>query len=271
MQLSKSSYYYKPRQKPSEAELKARIEDLCLQYPKYGYRRITKQLHREGTIVNHKRVARIMRENGWSCRPAKKKWVRTTDSKHGYRVYPNLVKDLKVDDINQVWVADITYIHILVCFIYLAVIMDVFSRKVIGYALSRKIDTQLTLQALRMAINTRNPKPGCIHHSDRGVQYASTDYIKELNFFGFQISMSRKGNPYDNAYAESLIKTLKSEEVHMWEYHTIEDVQRRIPYFIEEVYNHKRLHSALGYRPPCEYEMLMLNEDPNQTTLTIDF
>jgi transposase InsO family protein len=271
MQLPKSSYYYKPKPKPTENRLMARIEDLCLQYPRYGYRRITRQLHREGDIVNHKRVARIMRENGWSCRPAKKKWVRTTDSKHGHRIYPNLVNDLKIDDINQVWVADITYIHILICFIYLAVIMDVFSRKVIGYALSRKIDTQLTLQALRMAIDARNQKPGCIHHSDRGVQYASTDYIKELNLYGFKISMSRKGNPYDNAYAESLIKTIKSEEVHMWEYRTIEDVQRRIPYFIEEVYNHKRLHSALGYRPPCEYEILMLNKDPNKTTLTLDF
>ena len=167
--------------------------------------------------------------------------------------------------------ADITYIHILVCFIYLAVIMDVYSRKAICYAISRNIDTQLTLQALRMAICARNPNPGCIHHSDRGIQYASADYIKELKFHGFAISMSRKGNPYDNAFAESFIKTLKSEEVYMWEYRTIEDVQRRIPYFIEEVYNHKRLHSALGYCPPCEYEMLMLNQDPNQTALTIDF
>ena len=147
--------------------------------------------------------------------------------------------------------------------------MDVFSRKVIGYAISRNIDTQLCLDALRMAINNRGPVPGCIHHSDRGVQYASTNYVKELEFYGFQISMSRKGNPYDNAYAESLIKTIKTEEVHLWEYRTIEDVQRRIPYFIDEVYNQKRLHSSLGYRPPCEYEALILNQDPNQTALTL--
>jgi transposase InsO family protein len=269
MQIPKRTYHYQPKRKPLEKALKARIEDLCLQYPKYGYRRVTKQLHREGITVNHKKVARIMRENGWSCRPTKKKWICTTDSKHSYRIYPNLIKDLTVDGINQLWVADITYIHILVCFIYLAVIMDVFSRKAIGYAISRNIDTELTMQALRMAIYTRNPPAGCIHHSDRGIQYASNEYVKELKFHGFAISMSRKGNPYDNAFAESFFKTLKSEEVHMWEYRTMADVQRRIPYFIEEVYNHKRLHSAIGYRPPCEYEMLMLNQDPNQTALTV--
>ena len=164
--------------------------------------------------------------------------------------------------------ADITYIHILVCFIYLAVILDVFSRKAIGYAISRNIDTQLTLAALRMAIVNRNPPPGCIHHSDRGVQYASADYVKELEFHQFRISMSRKGNPYDNAFAESFMKTLKSEEVHLWEYRTMEDVQKRIPYFIEDVYNQKRLHSAIGYLPPCEYEMLLeSNPNPSRDTL----
>jgi transposase InsO family protein len=167
-------------------------------------------------------------------------------------------------------VADITYIHILVCFVYLAVILDVYSRKAIGYALSRKIDTNLTLNALRMAIHNRQPKPGCIHHSDQGVQYASADYVKELEFYDFQISMSRKGNPYDNAYAESFIKTLKSEEVQLWEYRTLEDVQKRIPYFIEDVYNQKRLHSSLGYRPPCEFEkMLTLTHNPCHDTLIV--
>ena len=132
MQLPKSSYYYKPKPKPSDKQIRARIEDLCLQYPKYGYRRITKQLHREGTIVNHKRVARIMRENGWSCRPAKKKWVRTTNSKHGYRIYPNLVKDLKVDAINQVWVADITFVATWQGFVHVAFVIDVFARYIVG-------------------------------------------------------------------------------------------------------------------------------------------
>jgi transposase InsO family protein len=164
-----------------------------------------------------------------------------------------------VDGINQVWVADITYIHILVCFVYLSVILDVYSRKAIGYALSSNLDTQLTLSALRMAIDQRNPPPGCIHHSDRGVQYASKDYIKELEFYQFQISMSRKGNPYDNSYAESFMKTLKSEEVHLWEYRTMEDVQQRIPYFIEDVYNHKRLHSEIGSCPLFHAGVLEFN------------
>ena len=235
MKLPRRTYYYKPKKKPSDKVLMARIEQICLEYPRYGYRRVTKQLQREGWIINHKKVARIMREKGWSCRPHKRKWISTTNSNHNFRVYPNLIRDLTVDGINQVWVADITYIHLLVCFVYLAVILDVYSRKAIGYALSRNLDTQLTLSALRMAIDQRKPPPGCVHHSDRGVQYASKDYIKELEFYKFKISMSRKGNPYDNAYAESFMKTLKSEEVHLWEYRTMEDAQRRIPYFIEDV------------------------------------
>ena len=204
------------------------------------------------------------------CHSRKKKWVKTTNSDHGFRIYPNLVRDIKISAINQVWVADITYIHILVCFVYLAVILDVYSRKVIGHALSRKIDTKLTLDALRMAVNQRQPAQGCIHHSDQGIQYASADYVKELEFYCFKISMSRRGNPYDNAYAESFIKTLKSEEVQLWEYRTMEDVQKRIPYFIEDMYNQKRLHSSLGYRPPCEFEkMLTLTHNPCQDTLIV--
>jgi transposase InsO family protein len=175
----------------------------------------------------------------------RKRWIATTNSKHGFTIYPNLVKNLKIEAINQVWVADITYIHILTCYVYLAVILDVFSRKAIGYALSRNINTALTLEALGMAINNRQPAPGCIYHSDRGVQYTSSDYIKALKFHGFQISMGRKGNPYDNAYAESFIKTLKSEEVQLWEYRTMKDVQERVPYFIEEVYNQSEMAALL--------------------------
>jgi transposase InsO family protein len=255
MQLPRTSYYYTPKEKLSDAALEARIGDICLELPGYGYRRVTKQLHREGCwIVNHKKVARIMRERGWSCRSTKKKWITTTNSNHGFKIYPNLIKGLKIKAVNQLWVADITYIHILVCFVYLAVILDVFSRKAVGYALSR------------------NPPPGCIHHSDRGVQYASGDYVKELKAHDFQISMGRKANPYDNAYAESFIKTLKSEEVQLWEYRTIEDVEKRIPYFIEEVYNQKRLHSSLGYRPPCEFEtMMMSTQNPCHCTLIATF
>ncbi len=200
--------------------------------------------------INHKKVARIMRENGLICQKRKRKWVRTTDSNHRFRIYSTLIKDFDVNGINQIWVADATYIHILVCLIYLALVMDIFSRKVIGYALSRNIDTQLCPDALHMAINDRDPRPGCIHHLDRGIQYASAHYVKELGFYGFKISMSRKGNPFDNAYAEGLIKTIKTEEVYLWEYHALEDVQRRIPYFIEDVCNQKRLHSSLGCCPP---------------------
>jgi hypothetical protein len=160
------------------------------------------------------------------------------------------------------------YIRILTCFVYLAVILDVFSRKAVGYALSRNLDSALALDALRMAIKDREPKPGCIHHSDRGIQYAAGDYVKDLKTHNFQISMSRKGNPYDNAYAESFIKTLKAEEVCLWEYRTMEDVQKRIPYFIEDVYNRKRLYSSLGYRSPCEFEeMIPLTHNPCQDTL----
>lgn len=268
MQLPRRSFYYGPKQKPSEQVLIERIEQICLDFPKYGYRRVTFQLNREGWQINHKKVHRIMREKGWLCRTRKKKWISTTDSNHNLPIYPNLAKELTVERINQLWVADLTYIHILVCFIYLAVILDVYSRKAIGYAISRNVDTELTLAALRMAIANRNPPPGCIHHSDRGVQYASAKYVKELKDHKFQISMSRKGNPYDNAYAESFIKTLKSEEVHLWEYRTIEDVHRRVPYFIEDVYNHKRLHSAIGYCPPCEFEMMLESEtNPCQSTL----
>ena len=268
MQLPRRSYYYKSKEKPSDKALEARMADICLELPGYGYRRVTKQLHREGWIVNHKKVARIMRDKGWSCRSRKKKWITTTNSNHGFKIYPSLIKGLKIKAVNQLWVADITYIHILVCFVYLAVIVDVFSRKAVGYALSTNIDTQLTLDALRMAIYNRKPPPGCIHHSDRGVQYASGDYVKELKAHDFQISMGRKANPYDNAYAESFIKTLKSEEVQLWEYRTIEDVEKRIPYFIEEVYNQKRLHSSLGYRPPCEFETMMISTpNPCHSTL----
>ena len=268
MELPRRTYYYKRKHTPADEALIDRIADICLEFPRYGYRRVTEQLHREGWIINHKKVARIMRENNWSCVPRKKRWIVTTNSNHGLSIYPNLITDLTLISVNQLWVADITYIRILRCFVYLAVILDAFSRKAVGYALSKRLDTRLALGALQMAISDRHPEPGCIHHSDRGVQYASGEYVKELISHGFQISMSRKGNPYDNAYAESFIKTLKSEEVSLWEYQSIEDVQERIPYFIEDVYNQKRLHSSLDYRPPCEFEeMVMAAQNPCQRAL----
>jgi len=276
MKIAQSSFYYKPKKKPleqlkEEMDLRDRVEKICLDFPKYGYRRVTKQLHREKWIVNHKRVLRVMRENDLLCR-VKKRRINTTNSNHSYPVFPNLVKKLTLTSINQVWVSDITYIRILTAFVYLAVILDLYSRKVIGYALSKHMDTKLTLSALQMAISDRNPIPGCIHHSDRGVQYASSEYVNELRRHGFQISMSRKGNPYDNATCESFIKTLKNEEVYLWEYRTVEDAERRICHFIKDVYNEKRLHSSLGYRPPNEFEQLLMENQksstPCQITLT---
>lgn len=256
MEIPRSTYYYRPQTKErlkDDTDLRDKIETIALDFPRYGYRRITHQLKRQGCAVNHKRILRIMRESSLLV-VAKKRWVNTTDSRHGLPVYPNLIKDRPITAINQVWVADITYIRIELGFVYLAVILDAFSRKVIGYCVSKNLEAQITLIALNMAICQRNPFPGIIHHSDRGSQYADGDYTERLKDLGFQISMSRKGNPYENARAESFIKTLKSEEVHLWEYETLEDVQKRIPYFIEAVYNKKRLHSSLGYLPPEEFE-----------------
>jgi len=262
MGLSRSIYYDCARQnsmeaKKEEADLRDRIEQIVVEFARYGYRRVTYQLRREGYKVNHKRVARIMREQSLQCQ-VKRRWVKTTDSNHGYRIYPNLIKELEVRRQNEVWVADITYIRILTGFLYLAVVLDLFSRKVIGWALSEQIDAQLTLAALRMALEERGSVEGCIHHSDRGVQYACHAYVQELETAKMRISMARKGNPYDNAAAESFMKTLKYEEVYLWDYHSVEDVKRRLPYFLQEVYNQKRLHSSLGYVTPQEFEQAEL-------------
>lgn len=262
MKLPRSSYYYKKQELlPEDQVLVNRIEEITEEFPKAGYRKVTRQLHRESVPVNHKKVHRIMREKGLLVTKTKR-FARTTDSNHPYPLYPNLTKDLRVTSLNQVWVADITYIRIAVGFVYLAVILDLCSRKAIGYAISRNIDTALSLSALRMAIQSRNPLPGVVHHSDRGVQYAAHDYVDELKSHGFQISMSRSGNPYDNAFAESFMKTVKTEEVYLWEYRTLEDVLRRLPYFIEQVYNQKRLHASLDYVPPTEYEAMLINRNP---------
>jgi len=258
MKSARSSFYYKPKVKDpeelkKEADLRDRIEAICLEFPRYGYRRVTKQLQHEGRRVNHKKVLRLMRESDLLCR-VRRKGMRTTDSRHPFPRYPNLVKEMVVTRPNQVWLADITYIRILTGFMYLAAILDAWSRKVIGYAISTAIDTSLTLEALKMAISGRNPGSGVIHHSDQGVQYASTGYTEMLKSHGFQISMARVGNPYENAQMESFFKTLKCEEVYLWEYRTPVDVMERLPYFLEDVYNQKRLHSALGYRSPNDYE-----------------
>lgn len=263
--LSVSSFYYKPKIDPrvraiTDADLRDKIEAIQVEFPRYGYRRVKKHLAREGLIVNEKRIRRVMREYGLFPQIKKAFVTVTTDSDHGYPVYPNLAHDLEVNAPNEIWVADITYIRIATCFVYLAVLLDLFSRKVIGWAISRSLHKELCLEALRMALEARDPALGCIHHSDRGVQYACREYVELLESRSFRISMSRKGNPYDNAYAESFMKTLKHEEVSLWNYETYAEVIERLPYFIEEVYNKKRLHSSLGYLPPEEFEQQMLEK-----------
>ena len=259
--LARSTYYYRPKVDPKlkaqqDADLRDRIERIQAEFPGYGYRRVYRELERQGEIVNTKRLRRVMKRYG--LKPITwRSFLHTTDSNHRFRIYPNLLKRHTVTGLNQAWAADITYIRIRTGFVFLAAILDLHSRKVIGWAISKRIDRQLCIEALQMAIAARLDTRGCIHHSDRGVQYASDDYIDILRTHGFQISMSAKGNPGDNAFVESFFKTLKYEEIHLWNYETYEDVIERVPYFIEEVYNRKRLHSSIGYRPPIEFEQLV--------------
>jgi transposase InsO family protein len=236
-----------------ELELRSQIQTIALEMRTYGYRPITAELHRRGVKVNRKRVLRLLREDNLLCL-RQRAFVRTTDSRHNLTVYPNLTNNLVLSNINQLWVADITYIRLRRDFIYLAVLLDAFSRRCIGWAISRHIDTQLTLAALQMALHTRTIQPRLIHHSDQGVQYAATDYVAVLQEHNIEISMSRTGNPYDNAKAERFMRTLKYEEIYMNDYETLAEVRASIEHFIETVYNRKRLHSAIGYRPPVEFE-----------------
>lgn len=258
MGLARSSYYYRPcapspEKLRADADLRGRIEEIALRFPRYGYRRVTAQLKREGWLVNHKRVLRLMRESDLLVK-SRRKWLATTDSRHSFRVYPNLYREAKPSGINQVWVADLTYIRLLLEFVYLAVILDAFSRRVVGYALARSLDASLTLAALKVALEERQPPAGCIHHSDRGVQYACDEYVRLLREAGLRISMCRRGNPFDNAQAESFFKTLKQEEVNLTQYRNFEEAAASLHTFIEEVYNRERLHSALGYCSPAEFE-----------------
>jgi len=259
MGIPRATFYYQKKEnrakKQQEVFFQEKIQQIAYRHPYYGYRRITAQLRRKNIIVNHKRVLRMMRELGIQGR-IKRKYVITTNSKHHNTIYPNLIKDKVVTGINQVWCSDITYIRILTGFVYLAAILSMQSRRVVGYAIGKSLSPELTLVALKMALANRKIS-NLIHHSDQGVQYASTEYANLLKEHGIRISMSAKGNPYDNAYVESFFKTLKQEEVYLWQYETYQDVIARVPYFIEDVYNRKRLHSALGYRPPEEYEKLL--------------
>ena len=236
------------------------LHGIAYEFPFYGYRRITKELHRRNLPVNSKKVRKIMKQENLICIRKKAFKPVTTDSNHNCKIYPNLAKHLEVTGLNQLWVADITYIRLPNGFAYLATIIDIFSRKCIGWSLRKEIDTILALEALDMAIDKRWDIgfSNLVHHSDQGVQYASDAYIERLNQFDIKISMSRKGNPYDNAFAESFNKTLKVEEVYINEYETFEDALKNIKHFIEVVYNKKRLHSSLGYVPPEEFEMEVL-------------
>lgn len=263
LKLSTRSYYrWKNTDSTSvqKNEILKNIQSIAAEFPKYGYRRITKALHREGIVINHKPVRRIMKENNLLVRRKRFKPI-TTNSNHNFPKYHNLVQNLIPTAINQVWVADITYIWLLHGFVYLASIMDLFSRRCVGWALSRNPDTQLTIDALNMAIDLRGKGNlnQCIHHSDRGVQYAAHRYVQRLTEIGMRPSMGEVGNSYENAHAESFFKTLKTEEVYMNEYKTIEDVYSNVKQFIEEVYNKKRLHSSIGYKPPLEFEQENLN------------
>jgi putative transposase len=256
--LAKSTYYSQPKkvdlsQQKNEADLIDRIGEIICEFPGYGSRRVMKQLRREGYIINRKRIQRLMRENSLLCR-RRKRFINTTDSNHNFKRYPNLIKNTIINRPNQVWVSDITFIRILTGFIFLAVVIDAFSRKVIGYALSRQLKRSIAIAALQMALSNRKRIIDCTHHSDQGVQYACNDYIELLMKNNIRISMSRTGNPYDNALAESFMKTLKYEEVYLWNYETYADVKERIPFFIQEVYNNRRLHSSLNYMPPAEFE-----------------
>jgi len=258
--VSRAGYYRWCGEAPAEAEdmeLRDAVQRLALEWPCYGSRRITRELRRQGWRVNRKRVQRLMRQDNLLCL-RKRRFVVTTDSDHGLPVYPNLARKMALTGIDQLWIADITYIRLETEFVYLAVVLDAYSRRVVGWALDRTLEATLTMEALRMALRRRRPAPGLVHHSDRGVQYASGDYTDLLKANSIAISMSRSGNPYDNARCESFMKTLKYEEVYRTEYRDLADARAQIGVFIEKVYNQKRLHSALGYLPPTEFEAQLM-------------
>ena len=263
--VSRACYYRglsAPEPARTDTALREQIQTVALDWSCYGYRRITKELRRRGIEANHKRVLRLMREDNLLCL-RRKRFVATTDSDHGRPVYPNLAADMDVTAPDQLWVSDLTYIRLGHEFVYLAVVLDACSRRCLGWSLGRRLDAALATTALRMALAGRKPQ---VHHSDRGVPYASGEYTSLLKASGVSISMSGKGNPYDNAKAESFMKTLKYEQVYLSEYENLADARRQIGHFLEAVYNQKRLHSSLGYLPPAEFEQTYKeSRDKNQT------
>jgi transposase InsO family protein len=256
--ISESTYYADPKisrseQEEWEADIRGRIEQIRITFANAGYRMLLQYLKRDGIKIGERKLRTLMKKHRLHIKP-KRRYVHTTNSKHGKPVYPNLIKGTEISDINKIWASDFTYIRINNGFVYLAVILDLYSRKVIGWGLSKKIDAKLAVSALAMAIQRRGPDTGVIHHSDRGVQYLSEEYTLLLKQHGFLISCSAKGNPYDNAFVESFMKTLKMDEVELRKYETYLEVIENLPRFIEDVYNKKRLHSGLDYCPPEEYE-----------------
>jgi putative transposase len=255
--VSRASYYrFLAAKEPEreQVETRAAIQEVALAHRRrYGYRRVTAELRRRGLAVNHKRVARLMREDNLLA-IGRRRYVLTTDSRHKLKVYLNLAARMQLTGINQLWIADITYIRLEAEFVYLAVVIDRYSRLVVGWSLERSLAVRLTVTALQRAIDSRQPRPGLVHHSDRGVQYASREYVEVLKSHDITPSMSRAANPYDNAACESFMKTLKYEEIHCRQYHTMEELSANIEAFIDQYYNRERLHSALGYRSPAELE-----------------
>lgn len=267
--VSRAGYYrrFAPKAaKRDDADLRDLIHRIALADRGYGYRRIAHQLRRQGLLVNAKRVLRLTREDNLFALRRRPFVPQTTMSRHGFEVAPNLTRGLAPTGLDQIWAADITYVRLDEDFVYLAVVLDAFSRKVVGWALADHLEASLAIEALDMALAARNPAPmSLIHHSDRGVQYASIAYLARLEARQIAISMSRPGNPYDNAKAESFMKTLKHEEVNARTYADLDDARRRIGAFIETVYNAKRLHSALGYKPPVEFEAELHRDSSGQT------
>ena len=255
--VNRAGYYRRWRaSSPREEDtaLRDRLQQLALSHRHYGYRRLGVLLRREGWAANHKRVLRLLRVDNLLCLRRRAFVPPTTDSKHSWQVWPNLVRGIETTGLNQVWVADITYVRLREEFVYVAIVLDAHSRRAVGWAIERHLGTILALRALKMALGARNPQPGMIHHSDRGIQYACSDYMAVLQQHGIQISMSRVGNPYDNAKAESFMKTLKQEEVDGRSYRDFQHLTRSINEFLEHVYNSRRLHSAVGYLSPAEFE-----------------